>query len=194
MLNPAPNKIGRHLDIHRGEHALALRDRAMIELLYAGGVRVSEVADAPSRRSEAGGGIHSGRGKGDKETHGGRLGVPAQHAYSITSKMAGKHGQETKVAASVSGAGGRRLNPSAPLAAGRQASLSSGRHASPTLRPLLRDPHVENGAICAPSRPSSDMPNFDDTGLHHVALDRLKSVYRSTHPRAKARNKCDRRL
>src|ERR1017187_4302901 len=60
-------------------HALALRDCAMIELLYAGGVRVSEVADARLEDLKLEMGYILVRGKGDK----GRmvpLGVPAQTA------------------------------------------------------------------------------------------------------------------
>src|SRR5215470_17091474 len=57
--------------------ALALRDRAMLELLYAGGVRVSEVADARLEDLKLEIGYILVRGKGDKERMV-PLGVPAQ--------------------------------------------------------------------------------------------------------------------
>ena len=59
--------------------ALALRDRAMLELLYAGGVRVSEVADARLEDLKLEMGYILVRGKGDKERMV-PLGVPAQQA------------------------------------------------------------------------------------------------------------------
>ena len=59
--------------------ALALRDHAMLELLYAGGVRVSEVADARLEDLKLEMGYILVRGKGDKERIV-PLGVPAQQA------------------------------------------------------------------------------------------------------------------
>src|SRR5260370_12680282 len=62
----------------RGQ-ALRVRDRAMLELLYAGGVRVSEVADARLEDLKLEMGYILVRGKGDKERTV-PLGVPAQQA------------------------------------------------------------------------------------------------------------------
>ena len=62
----------------RGQ-ALRLRDHAMLELLYAGGVRVSEVADARLEDLKLEMGYILVRGKGDKERMV-PLGVPAQQA------------------------------------------------------------------------------------------------------------------
>ena len=62
----------------RGQ-ALRLRDHAMLELLYAGGVRVSEVADARLEDLKLEMGYILVRGKGDKERMV-PLGVPAQLA------------------------------------------------------------------------------------------------------------------
>src|ERR1022692_3485707 len=59
--------------------ALRLRDRAILELLYAGGVRVSEVADARLEDLKLEMGYILVRGKGDKERMV-PLGVPAQQA------------------------------------------------------------------------------------------------------------------
>src|SRR5208337_1646073 len=61
------------------KQALRLRDRAMLELLYAGGVRVSEVADARLEDLKLEMGYIMVRGKGDKERMV-PLGVPAQQA------------------------------------------------------------------------------------------------------------------
>src|SRR5258708_36738371 len=59
--------------------ALALRDRAMLELLYASGVRVSELSDARLEDLKIDMGYILVRGKGDKERMV-PLGVPAQEA------------------------------------------------------------------------------------------------------------------
>src|SRR5271166_2927962 len=69
--------------------ALALRDRALLELLYAGGVRVSEVADARLEDLKLDMGYILVRGKGDKERMV-PLGVPAQRAL----QQYLKHGRE----------------------------------------------------------------------------------------------------
>ncbi len=63
----------------RTAHALALRDRAMLEVLYAAAVRVSELVDARVEDTKLELGYILVRGKGDKERIV-PLGAPAQQA------------------------------------------------------------------------------------------------------------------
>lgn len=48
-------------------HVLGLRDRAMIQLMYSAGLRVSELVTLPLHRVRRGEGLVQVRGKGDKE-------------------------------------------------------------------------------------------------------------------------------
>jgi integrase/recombinase XerD len=171
-------------------HALALRDRAMIELLYAGGVRVSEVADARLEDLKLEMGYILVRGKGDKERIV-PLGVPAQQALQRYLK----NGREVMVKKRSSpllfmGTGGRRLTRQRVWQLVGKASLASGRHASPhMLRHSCATHMVENGADLRTVQTILGHSDISTTQIYtHVALDRLKSVYAKHHPRAKARN------
>src|ERR1700686_5715465 len=177
----------------RGQ-ALALRDHAMLELLYAGGVRVSEVADARLEDLKLEMGYILVRGKGDKERMV-PLGVPAQQALQRYLKS----GREvlTKKRSSpllFLGAGGRRLTRQRVWQlvgqAGLASGLSSGRHARPhMLRHSCATHMVENGADLRTVQTILGHADISTTQIYtHVALDRLKSVYAKHHPRAKARN------
>ncbi len=66
--------------------ALAARDKAMLELLYAGALRVSEVVNATVEDLKLEAGYMLVRGKGDKERIV-PLGKPAQDALSAYSKL-----------------------------------------------------------------------------------------------------------
>jgi integrase/recombinase XerD len=170
-------------------HALALRDQAMLELLYAGGVRVSEVADARLEDLKLEMGYILVRGKGDKERMV-PLGVPAQKALQQYLKS----GREVVSKKSNSpllflGAGGRRLTRQRVWQLVGQASLASGRHASPhMLRHSCATHMVENGADLRTVQTILGHSDISTTQIYtHVALDRLKSVYAKHHPRAKAK-------
>jgi len=170
--------------------ALALRDRAMIELLYAGGVRVSEVADARLEDLKLEMGYILVRGKGDKERMV-PLGVPAQQALQRYLKS----GREVIAKKRSSpllfvGAGGRRLTRQRLWQLVGKAGLASGRHASPhMLRHSCATHMVENGADLRTVQTILGHADISTTQIYtHVALDRLKSVYAKHHPRAKARN------
>jgi integrase/recombinase XerD len=163
----------------------------MIELLYAGGVRVSEVADARLEDLKLEAGYILVRGKGDKERMV-PLGVPAQHALQHYLK----DGREALARKQKSpllflGAGGRRLTRQRLWQLVGKASLSSGRHASPhMLRHSCATHMVENGADLRTVQTILGHADISTTQVYtHVALDRLKSVYSKHHPRAKARNK-----
>jgi len=171
-------------------HALALRDRAMLELLYAGGVRVSEVADARLEDLKLDTGYILVRGKGDKERMV-PLGVPAQQAL----QQYLKNGRDVIVNTRSSpllfvGTGGRRLTRQRVWQLVGQASVASGRHASPhMLRHSCATHMVENGADLRTVQTILGHSDISTTQVYtHVALDRLKSVYAKHHPRAKARN------
>ena len=170
--------------------ALALRDRAMIELLYAGGVRVSEVADARLEDLKLEMGYILVRGKGDKERMV-PLGVPAQQAL----QQYLKNGRELLSKKKRSpllfvGTGGRRLTRQRIWQLVGKASLSTGRHASPhMLRHSCATHMVENGADLRTVQTILGHSDISTTQIYtHVALDRLKSVYAKHHPRAKARS------
>jgi len=169
--------------------ALALRDRAMIELLYAGGVRVSELADARLEDLKLEMGYIMVRGKGDKERMV-PLGVPAQEAL----QQYLKNGREVIAHKRASpllflGVGGRGLRRQRVWQLVGRASLAAGRHASPhMLRHSCATHMVENGADLRTVQTILGHADISTTQIYtHVALDRLKSVYAKHHPRAKAK-------
>jgi integrase/recombinase XerD len=189
------DEVGAMLAAHKPHnetarsHALALRDRAMIELLYAGGVRVSEVADARLEDLKLDMGYILVRGKGDKERMV-PLGVPAQQAL----QQYLKNGREVIAKKKSSpllflGAAGRRLTRQRVWQLVGKASLSAGRHASPhMLRHSCATHMVENGADLRTVQTILGHSDISTTQIYtHVALDRLKSVYAKHHPRAKGR-------
>jgi integrase/recombinase XerD len=169
--------------------ALALRDHAMLEVLYAGGVRVSEVADARLEDLKLDMGYILVRGKGDKERMV-PLGVPAQLAL----QQYLKGGRELLARKRSSpllfiGTGARRLTRQRVWQLVGKASLASGRHASPhMLRHSCATHMVENGADLRTVQTILGHADISTTQVYtHVALDRLKSVYAKHHPRAKVR-------
>ncbi len=172
----------------RGQ-ALALRDHAMIELLYGGGVRVSEVADARLEDLKLEMGYILVRGKGDKERMV-PLGAPAQQALQQYLKNSRETISRKKNSPLLFlGAGGRRLTRQRVWQLVGKASLASGRHASPhMLRHSCATHMVENGADLRTVQTILGHSDISTTQIYtHVALDRLKSVYSKHHPRAKAK-------
>ena len=194
--------------------ALAARDRAMLELLYAGALRVSEVVNANLEDLKLESGYMLVRGKGDKERIV-PLGKPAQDALSeylahARQQLAERRSPPAGGGADASSAPGR--SPLAPtskspknflfIARGghkitRQriwqmvgaSSLASGRHASPhMLRHSCATHMVENGADLRTVQTILGHSDISTTQVYtHLALDRLRTVYQKHHPRAKAR-------
>ena len=168
--------------------AMALRDRAMLEMLYAGGVRVSEVANARLEDLKLDMGYILVRGKGDKERMV-PLGVPAQDALQQYLKngreVLAKHRSSPLLFLA---AGARRLTRQRVWQLVGKASVVSGRHASPhMLRHSCATHMVENGADLRTVQTILGHADISTTQVYtHVALDRLKSVYAKHHPRAKA--------
>jgi integrase/recombinase XerD len=171
------------------EAALALRDCAMIELLYAGGVRVSEVADARLEDLKLEMGYILVRGKGDKERMV-PLGAPAQRALQEYLKNGRAVIAKKKTSPLLFlGVGARRLTRQRIWQLVGKASLASGRHASPhMLRHSCATHMVENGADLRTVQTILGHSDISTTQIYtHVALDRLKSVFAKHHPRAKAK-------
>ena len=169
--------------------ALALRDRAMLEMLYAGGVRVSEVADARLEDLKLEMGYVLVRGKGGKERMV-PLGVPAQESLQQYLKS----GREVLIKKRPSpllfvGTGARRMSRQRVWQVVGNASQSSGRPASPhMLRHSCATHMVENGADLRTVQTILGHSDISTTQVYtHVALDRLKSVYAKHHPRAKGK-------
>ncbi|HTT21724.1 MAG TPA: tyrosine recombinase [Candidatus Sulfotelmatobacter sp.] len=176
---------------------LASRDRAMLELLYAGALRVSELVTAKLEDLKLESGYMLVRGKGDKERIV-PLGKPAQDALTEylsharpTLLRRGKEGQ-SKVGSSPClfiATGGRKLTRQRIWQLVGQASAASGRHASPhMLRHSCATHMVENGADLRTVQTILGHADISTTQVYtHLALDRLRSVYQKHHPRAKAR-------
>jgi len=178
--------------------ALASRDRAMLELLYAGALRVSELVTAALEDLKLDAGYMLVRGKGDKERIV-PLGKPAQDAlreYLLRGRpdllrKSGKAGQSAPRTSPFLfiGRAGRKLTRQRIWQMVGEASAASGRHASPhMLRHSCATHMVENGADLRTVQTILGHADISTTQVYtHLALDRLRSVYQKHHPRAKAR-------
>jgi integrase/recombinase XerD len=171
-------------------HALMLRDAAMLELLYGGGLRVSEVANARLEDLKLDLGYILIHGKGDKERIV-PLGGPAQQALQRYLKNGRELLAMKKTSAFIFLAtGGHRLTRQRLWQVVRQASRATGRQASPhMLRHSCATHMVENGADLRTVQTILGHADVATTQIYtHVALDRLRRVYTKHHPRARARN------
>jgi integrase/recombinase XerD len=170
--------------------ALALRDRAMLEVMYAAAVRVSEVVDARVEDTKVELGYMLVRGKGDKERIV-PLGVPAQQALRdyLRDGRAVLVGRK-KVAELFVARGGHKLTRERVWMIVDRASKAAGRHASPhMLRHSAATHMVSHGADLRTVQTVLGHADIGTTQVYtHVALDRLQKVYAAHHPRAGKRS------
>jgi len=188
--------------------ALAVRDRAMLEVFYAGALRVSEVIEAKLEDLKLEAGYMLVRGKGDKERVV-PLGKSAQDALAqylaearpILAGMSARRNPHVSQKTRDMGhpiknsplvfiaRGGRRLTRQRVWQMVGEASVATGRHASPhMLRHSCATHMVENGADLRTVQTILGHADISTTQVYtHLALDRLRTVYQKHHPRAKAR-------
>ncbi|HLW88074.1 MAG TPA: site-specific tyrosine recombinase [Terriglobales bacterium] len=169
--------------------ALAARDRAMLEVFYAGALRVSEMTGVKLEDLKLDLGYVLVRGKGDKERIV-PLGKSAQEALALYLKDARPalaKGRSSPLL--FLGRGARKLTRQRVWQMVQASSAGLGRHASPhMLRHSCATHMVENGADLRTVQTILGHSDISTTQIYtHVALDRLKTVYQKHHPRAKAR-------
>ncbi len=171
----------------RMSQALALRDRAMLEVFYAGALRVSEVISLKIEDLKLEMGYVLVRGKGDKE----RIVPMGKSAQDIVQQYlsearpvlaAGKSAPTLFIAR-----GAKSISRQRVWQMVNAASAQSGRHASPhMLRHSCATHMVENGADLRTVQTILGHADISTTQVYtHLALDRLNKVYRQHHPRSK---------
>ena len=174
---------------HPQAHATALRNRAILELLYAGGLRVSEVTGLSISDLSFDSGRVLVRGKGDKERIV-PLGQTALGALEAYLKEGRVHLARASVRAHAADAARLFLSlRGMPMT--RQSiwllvkSVSSG--ASPhTLRHSCATHMVEHGADLRSVQIMLGHADISTTQVYtHLALGRLKAVHRQHHPRGR---------
>lgn len=174
---------------------IALRDHAMLELLYAGGLRVGEIVGLRQEDLRLEAGSVQVRGKGDKER------IVPLHAKAIAAveRYVERGRPELLQVGKARGAGiqralflssrGRAMTTQAVWLLVRAAGQASGIKASPhKLRHSCATHMVEHGADLRTVQTLLGHADIATTQVYtHLAIDRLKQVHRLHHPRAKLR-------
>ena len=168
-----------------GASAAALRDHAMLELLYAGGLRVGEIVSLRQEDLNLDAGRVLVRGKGDKEriVPIGEKAVKALRVYVERGRPSLVRGKmQRALFLSVRG------NPLTTQAVWLMVK-SVNSHASPhKLRHSMATHMVEHGADLRSVQTLLGHADIATTQVYtHLAIDRLKTVHRLHHPRAKRR-------
>ncbi len=172
-----------HPSGHAGADAAALRDRAILELLYAGALRVSELTALRVSDLALDAGRALVRGKGDKErvVPLGEPAVKALEAYLDRGRPAlARHGRGAQGALFLSVRGSK-------LTRGWVWQLVRRYGASPhMLRHSAATHMVEHGADLRTVQTFLGHADISTTQVYtHVALGHLKAEHRKFHPRGK---------
>lgn len=179
---------------HPQARATALRDRAILEILYAGGLRVSEVTALGTSDVAFDAGRVMVRGKGDKERIV-PLGRTALEAIETYVREGRPHLARISTARKTSAKpdGARLFLSLRGMPLTRQwvwhlvkaANASASPH---TLRHSCATHMVEHGADLRSVQTLLGHADISTTQVYtHLALGRLKAVHREHHPRAAAR-------
>ncbi len=163
-----------------------LRDRAILELLYSTGIRLSELVGLTTDSIDLRGGVVRVRGKGNKEriVPVGRAATAAIRDY-LKRRSDGRTGRGRPLF--LNARGGRLSARSVQrIVARRLAQVSEARHLSPhVLRHTFATHLLNAGADLRAVQELLGHASLSSTQIYtHVTTDRLKEVYRKAHPRA----------
>jgi integrase/recombinase XerC len=170
------------------EAAVALRDSAVLELLYATGIRVSELCGLDAGHLDQGRRTVRVRGKGDKERTV-PVGVPALRAVTRWLN-AGRPALATAASGTALflGVRGGRLDPRTArrIVHERLREAGTTRDTGPHgIRHTTATHLLEGGADLRSVQEILGHSSPATTQIYtHVSIERLKSSYRQAHPRA----------
>lgn len=172
--------------------AIALRDHAILELLYAGGLRVGEIVNLRQEDLHLDLARAQVRGKGDKErvVPLGRRAVRALERYIREGRPALLHGRVPRALfLSIRGKPLTRQWIWEMVRKAARAADNSAPKVSPhMLRHSCATHMVEHGADLRSVQRLLGHSDIATTQVYtHVAMEHLKSVHRAHHPRGKLR-------
>jgi len=184
----APEDVARILDAPPSEEPIGIRDRAILELLYACGLRVSELVGLDTDRVDLDGQQVRVIGKGNKERRV-PMGDEARerlHRYRVGPRQAWTAGRPTP--AVFVGQRGRRLSREAVWRLVRRWTQVAGVHerVTPhTFRHSFATHLLEGGADLRVVQALLGHASISTTQLYtHLTGERVREVYARAHPRA----------
>jgi integrase/recombinase XerC len=178
----------RLMDLPPDDEPMGLRDRAVLELLYASGLRVSELCGLDVDDVDLRAGVVQVTGKGRKQR---RIpfGQPANDAirrYVSDARLALMDGRNSTPALFLNGRG-RRLGPRSVRAMiTKYLRSEGGTPISPhTLRHSFATHLLDGGADLRAVQELLGHESLSTTQIYtHVSTERLRAVYEQSHPRA----------
>jgi integrase/recombinase XerC len=179
-------ELGRALDGLQGSDATTLRDRALLELAYSSGLRLSELTGLDFGDLNRGGGLLRVRGKGRRE----RI-VPAGDAALAALDRhlaaAGRSKGRGDAPLFANARGGRLSNRTVQRVVRRRLlALASGLGVTPhALRHSFASHLLDRGADLRALQELLGHRSLASTQIYtHVSRARLAKAYRQAHPRA----------
>lgn len=169
------------------ERALALRDRAIVEVLYSSGMRVSELCGLDLRSVDRERGLLRVHGKGDKE-RATPLGGPAGSALEQWLSARPLVATATAGDAVFVGRRGARIDPRVVRRVVHEAldAVADAPHLGPHgLRHAMATHLLEGGADLRTVQEILGHSSLGTTQIYtHVTNERLRDAFRQAHPRA----------
>jgi integrase/recombinase XerD len=191
------HEVAELLEAADGSDLPGLRDRALLELLYASGLRISEALGLDREDLSLPGGFVRVVGKGDRErlVPVGDVALAAIAGYleardrgPAAPRASDERGPERGREALFRSTRGRRLDRMAAWRAIRTAALKAGlagRVTPHTLRHSFATHLLEGGADLRVVQELLGHASITTTQLYtHVTGERIRQVYRRAHPRA----------
>jgi integrase/recombinase XerD len=182
------DEVGRLLEQPRGTSPAALRDRALLETMYACGLRASEATTLELSQLDLEAGILRARGKGSKErlVPIGRSAVATLQAYLERGrpKLVGIR-DEPRVFVNLRG-GGLSRQGLYKIVQGHARSAGLEHRMSPhTLRHTFATHLLAGGCDLRSLQEMLGHADIGTTQIYtHLSTDRLRDVYFDAHPRA----------
>jgi len=184
------DEVARLLATPTGSDPASLRDRALLELMYACGLRASEAIDLEVRDVDLYAGILRARGKGSKErlVPVGRDAIAAVRAYLQQGRprVVGLR-EERHLFVNHRGAGLTRQGLYKIVQRHARAAGLDGRMSPHTLRHTFATHLLAGGCDLRSLQEMLGHADIATTQMYtHLSAERLKDVYYAAHPRAQA--------